>query len=270
MREDKISTCDTCLIEKCATYSRDSYAKTVDGVFIEDTPTDTQAFIAVDGKDIVFTGQGTTSVTDWMIDFRLYRTRVRYLGDSLVHAGFVKSYNSIRDRVHVLVKDLMRDHDITGFICTGHSLFGAIATVAALDFKLKYDLPVSCVSFGSPRVGSRKFSSLFNEKIDTCYRCVRLKDPIAFTPFGPRFKHVSGGLHFNQRTMDFKVPTYNPVGCRVGHHSIEDYLEFIHRVNIGEIPRRIVYEQDDQSLVVSEEKGEEEPIKPKKKRFWFW
>ena len=269
MRIEKISTCDTLLIEKCAKYSRDSYAKTVEGIFIEDTPTDTQAFLTVDGDNIVFTGQGTTSVTDWMIDFRLYRTRVRYLGNTLVHAGFVKSYNAIRDRVHVLIQKLMKKNEIKGFICTGHSLFGAIATVAALDFKLKYNLPVSCVSFGSPRVGSYKFTDLFNEKVDACYRCVRLKDPIAFTPFGPRFKHVSGGLHFNRKSMDFKVPIYNPVGCRVGHHSIEDYLEFIHSVNIGEIPRRIFYDQDkDQHIKDQDEKKEDEP-KPKK-RFWFW
>ena len=158
----------------------------------------------------------------------------------------------------------MKDRQIKGFICTGHSLFGAIATVASLDFKFKFpNMEVTCVSFGAPRAGSRLFAKYFNENVNKSYRCVRLKDPIAFTPTAPRFSHVSGGLHFNKQSMDWKVPVTNIVGCSVGHHDMSEYLEFIHRVNIGEIPRQIVKEDTvKKEEVVLEEKP--------KKRFWFW
>ena len=229
------NTCDTDLIELCAGYANDAYYKTVDGTFIEDIDTDTQSFVAIQDKKLIITGQGTTSVTDWMIDFRLWRTYVPYLKNLLVHSGFIKSYNSIRERIHEIVKDKIEKQEINEIICCGHSLFGAVSTVCALDMKLTYDLPTSCVTFGSPRVGSKQFAKLFNEIIDKSYRCVRLKDPISFTPFPGRFKHVSGGIHFagtlRDTLMNFKVPLYNPYGCRVGHHSIEDYLEYIHKVN---------------------------------------
>lgn len=267
MKPDKIASCDTLLIEQCAAYSKDAYAMEVDGVFIEDKETDTQSFVVVDGDYIVFTGQGTTSVTDWMIDFRLYRTRVPYLRNCLVHAGFMKSYNSIRERVYECVEKIMKERKIKGFICTGHSLFGAIATVASLDFKFKFpDLEIVCVTFGAPRAGSRLFASFFNENIDKSYRCVRLKDPVAFSPTAPRFSHVSGGLHFNKKSMDWKVPVMNIVGCSVGHHDMTEYLDFIHRVNIGEIPRQVV-KNDDNAVKEQPVKVEE---KKTKKRFWFW
>lgn len=239
MKSDQIPSCDTVLIEKCATYSKDAYAMKVDGMFIEDEKTDTQSFVAVNGDYLVFTGQGTTSVKDWMIDFTLYRSKVPYLRKCLVHAGFMKSYNSIRERVHECIQSIMKERTIRGIICTGHSLFGAIATVASLDFKFKFpDLEVICVSFGAPRAGSRKFAKLFNDNIDKSYRCVRLKDPIAFTPIAPRFSHVSGGLHFNKNSMDWKVPVMNIAGCRIGHHDMTEYWDFIHRVNSGEITRQ--------------------------------
>lgn len=228
-------SCDTELIELCADYANKAYYKTVEGTFIEDIETDTQSFVSVENRKLIISGQGTTSVTDWMIDFRLWRTYVPYLKNTLVHSGFIKSYNSIRDRIHVIAKEKIEAGEIDEIICCGHSLFGAISTVCALDMKLTYNLPTSCVSFGSPRVGSNKFAKLFNETIDKSYRCVRLKDPISFTPFPGRFKHVSGGIHFtgDLRTclLKFKVPLYNPYGCRVGHHSIEDYYDFIKQIN---------------------------------------
>lgn len=263
--------CDFKLIEDCAQYSNDAYYKTVAGKFIEDIETDTQAFVSVDGDKIIFTGQGTTSVTDWMIDFRLWRTKVDYLNGILVHSGFIKSYNSIRKDVYEEINRILHESDtkINSIICTGHSLFGAIATVAALDFKLNmpYPLLIKCISFGAPRAGSKLFSTTFNAVIDESYRCVRLKDPISFTPFGPRFHHVSGGLHFNTKSLDFKVPIYNPVGCRVGHHSIGDYLEFIKDVNEGKIVKNVKNDENGKLIV--------KPPPSKKVRFskrnrWFF
>ena len=261
-----LSNEDSQLIEKCANYSKDAYYKTVKGKFIEDLDTDTQSYLSLEGETIVFTGQGTTSFQDWKMDLQIFRTRVPYLNDHLVHCGYIKSYESIRNRVHEEIDNLRKNNFVSEFVCTGHSLFGAIATVAALDFKLKYNLPVKCVTFGSPRVGSGKFALKFNEIIDKSYRCVRLKDPVAFTPFGPRFKHVSGSLHFAKKLLNLKVPIYNPVGCRVGHHSIQEYLDFIIDVNCGNISRQIKQEEDKPTVEAKEGK----PKPKKKRRWWFW
>ena len=222
--------CNSCLIEVCAEYSNNAYAKDIEGVFIEDATTDCQSFVATKDSDIFITGQGTTTLKDWYHDFQIWRTKVDYLEDTLIHSGFIKQYESIRTELHDTIRSLIETNSYKRIICTGHSLFGAIATIAALDCALLYDLPVSCVTFGSPRVGSRKFSRLFNKLIDTSYRCVRFKDPITFTPLPGRFKHVRGGIHFGKE-LSFNVPLFNFCGCRVAHHNMTDYLEFIRNIN---------------------------------------
>ena len=221
------------MIHDCALWSHKAYLNDVSGTFIYEESTDAQAFVFQSGSDIIVTGQGSTSMRDWSLDFQIWRTRVDYLQNTKVHAGFMKQYNSIRDRMHHEIAKLMSSaaKENMRIICTGHSLFGAIATVAALDCSFKYDVPVHCITFGSPRVGSKKFAKLFNSNVEVSYRCVRFKDPVSFTPAPIRFKHVRGGLHFGKCTDPKSIGSdtlslYNCCGCRVSHHSMEDYAAF--------------------------------------------
>ena len=221
------------LIQMSSMYAKHSYSKTIDGhhEFFEDKNTDAQAFVCHNGEDIIITGQGTTSLRDWSIDFQIWRTRVEYLQNTKVHAGFIQQYNAVRSQIHSAIERLLADETkiCNRIVCTGHSLFGAIATIAALDCALKYELPVHCVTFGSPRVGSRDFVKLYCNAVDISYRCVRLKDPVSFTPAPIRFKHVRGGIHFGKTAEHVgaeSLSLYNCVGCRVNHHSMDDYAAF--------------------------------------------
>lgn len=52
--------------------------------------------------------------------------------------------------------------------CAGHSLGGALATLAAYDFRKKawdngVDLRVACYTFGAPRVGNHSYARQYNE-----------------------------------------------------------------------------------------------------------
>ena len=230
--------CDTELIELCAEYAYNAYTKDIDGVFIENKETDCQSFVSAKGDDIIISGQGTTTFTDWYHDFQIWRTKVDYLDNILVHSGFIKQYDSVRTRIHLEIVKLMQEKEYKRIICTGHSLFGAIATIAALDCAIEYDIPVSCVTFGSPRVGSRKFSKLFSKLVTTSFRCVRHKDPITFSPLPGRFKHVRGGIHFGKE-LTFNVPLYNLWGCKVSHHNMDDYLEFIKDINEKKVKEKM-------------------------------
>tara|TARA_B100001093_G_scaffold3139_3_gene3241 strand:+ start:12143 stop:12829 length:687 start_codon:yes stop_codon:yes gene_type:complete len=220
------------LIGKCAMYANKAYEKDIDGIFLEDKTTDCQAFVTTNEKDIIITGQGTTTIKDWMIDFQIYRKRVSYLNDTLVHAGFVKAYDSVREDIHKEVRRLIEEGKYERIVCTGHSLFGAIATIAGLDCSLKYDMPVCCVTFGSPRVGSKEFVKCFNDNIDGSFRCVQNKDPITFTPLPIRFKHVRGGLKVNDKKVSDEVNLYNCCGCRISDHSMVEYCNNLLDVKI--------------------------------------
>ena len=217
------------LIHKCAILSKEAYSdfsskELAEIVKIDEPSTDTQAYIFRDGNTIYVTGQGTTTIRDWSIDFQIWRTSTKYLDNTRVHAGFVKAYDSVRERVLSEVQKLVT-LDCSHIICTGHSLFGAIATIASVDIALKYDIPVSCVTFGSPRVGSKAFTKLFSSVIATSFRCVYKKDPVTFTPLPIRFKHVHGKVLFSNNASTFEAAdaTCGCIGCRVKHHNMESY-----------------------------------------------
>lgn len=256
--------CDTQLIEKCARYANDAYTNTIKGTFIEDIKTDCQSFVILneDEDEVIITGQGSTTMKDWLIDFQIWRKKVPYLENTLVHSGFIKQYESVRLMIHKEIDRHISKGKIKRIICTGHSLFGAISTIIALDCAIKYPVQVSCVSFGSPRVGSRKFAKIFNKLVATSFRCIRHKDPIVFTPLPGRFKHVRGGVHFG-KDISFKIPFYNPIGCRISHHSMEDYLHFISTLNEMKIKTNNNLEpsNNDQSEVTSVNISGEESIK---------
>ena len=215
------------LIDLCAGYAKRAYDKEIEGEFIEDSATDAQAFVSFNDGDIIISGQGTTTMRDWSIDFQIWRTRVDYLDNVHIHAGFMKQYNAIRERIHTVIRANIEQ--CKRILCTGHSLFGALATIAALDCALMYDVSVHCITFGSPRVGGKDFAKLFNSSVDISYRCVQHKDPITFTPAPIRFRHVRGGLKFGVSDEHVNEPSlYNCIGCRIKHHSMITYASCAH------------------------------------------
>ena len=120
-----------------------------------DAATDTQGYVAVrrpdDGPGMaVLAFRGTQQVKDWMTNLDAATTQVcssggRVLGN--VHRGFNDAFLSVRAQIGPLLQD---DEDLPLFI-TGHSLGGALATLAT--WYLNGDSLAACYTFGAPRVG---------------------------------------------------------------------------------------------------------------------
>lgn len=223
------------LLKLCATYAHDSYTQivvqngTVDT--IKEDATDTIVYIITCNDSIYITGPGSESMTDWSLDFQIWRTKVDYFDNSLVHAGFMKIYDSIKIKLHrKLVAIFSLNMSIKNIVCTGHSLFGAVSTIIACDCANRYDAKkITCITFGSPRVGSSKFAKYFNKNVDQSFRCVFAKDPITFSPLPLRFKHVRGSVYCQEDGAnivdDIKMSKWNLCGCQIAHHSMNSYLK---------------------------------------------
>ena len=59
----------------------------------------------------------------------------------------------------------------------GHSLGGALATLAAYDLKnvadkAKLDVHISCYTYGAPRVGNHSFAEDFDCVINDCFHVI--------------------------------------------------------------------------------------------------
>ena len=217
-----------------AILAQKSYNDSINGfVNIFDSDTDTQCFVNKNASNntlkIVF--RGTNSLKDWRYDLQILRKCTPYLGNSFVHVGFLKQYESVRSRLHSYITP-----DIKHVICTGSSLGAALSTICSLDMKLNFPSveKVSCITFGSPRVGGNRFVKLFNKNVDNSYRYVAYKDPVSFTPLPLRFRHVKGGFKIKENSLEMSEPNvYCFCGCLPSHHSCDTYIECLKGVTLN-------------------------------------
>ena len=97
-------------------------------------------------------------------------------------------------------------HPTASFLVTGHSLGGALATIAAVDLKVALGItnPLSLYTFGQPRVGNAAFSDYVMKTLgpDNYVRVTHDNDPVPrMPPSAFSFKH--GG------TEVWYMPGYN-------------------------------------------------------------
>jgi len=107
-----------------------------------------------------------------------------------VHAGFNQTFNSLRDDLQAFVDD---HQDTTEIHCVGHSLGGAIATLAASWLAANSHKKINLYTFGCPRVGygsSGLATHLPNALgVDNIKRVYHGTDPVTMVPVFP-FAHA--------------------------------------------------------------------------------
>ena len=149
-----------------------------------DAQTDTQGFVAVRRRDegpgmAVVSFRGTQQVRDWMTNLRVDKVDVR--SDKLdsnkllghVHTGFNEAFRSVESRIDECLQDC-EDYPL---YFTGHSLGGALATLAT--WYTAGSRLAACYTFGAPRVGDSGLADRFRTPI---YRIVNGADPVPMVP----------------------------------------------------------------------------------------
>lgn len=87
------------------------------------------------------------------------------------------------DRIRTAVKSALAEAQTTDHVfVTGHSLGGALATLAALDLSTQMGVRVTMVNFGSPRVGNYEFAKLYDKIVPDSYRVVCDGDVVTGVP----------------------------------------------------------------------------------------
>ena len=135
-----------------------------------------------------------------------------------IHVGFANAYLSVRKPLRAALLRVLHDRcdpsvpvDV---YFTGHSLGGALATLAALDTSLwlgargqcdPRDVVAPCVcarewivphiyTYGAPRVGNHHFAQMLNEIVSDSWRVVLDGDPVTSVPklyfLGNMYKHA--------------------------------------------------------------------------------
>lgn len=161
---------------------------------------DTQSFVASKDKSVlvVFRGTEPTDIKDWLTDLRLKQVR-RTSYDGKVHRGFADalqiSWSDLAKQVSARLRAGAQD-----VWFAGHSLGGALATLAAHRFARK-GVPVAALyTYGCPRVGDRDFvraMKMPNYRFENNHDLVA-KVPLELT-LGLEYEHFGSPLYFTRK-----------------------------------------------------------------------
>lgn len=189
-----------------------SIKEAYDIAFLDGTPiTGSQAYVwtpriinnvhdRVDGDDenenehayIVFRGTDGVEDIPTNIDVR-YSDWTCGGRASKVHKGFSDQYSFVRKAILRQIE--RKKKHLREITVTGHSLGGALATLAASDIAYMFrDKRIHCHTFGSPRVGNEAFRKHFENVVASSWRVFNREDPVCLVPMSHRFVHVGSGV----------------------------------------------------------------------------
>ncbi|KAL7274492.1 hypothetical protein RUND412_002596 [Rhizina undulata] len=170
---------------------------TVDIEFANSALTDTTGFVARDDttSTIVVAFRGSQSLRNWITNSIFVPKSIDdWCTGCEVHTGFYDAFEEEFSTVKAAVDALKAANPGYGLAFTGHSLGGALATIAATEFR-RLGYTVTLYTFGAPRIGNDALST-FITAAGTNYRVTHLDDPVPrLPPLATGYRHISPEYH---------------------------------------------------------------------------
>lgn len=186
----------------------------------------TQAFYAAGAALRVLAFRGSDDLKAWQTNLK---TRpVAWSGPGRVHQGFLEALETAWS----MLGAALAAEDERPLLITGHSLGGALATLAACR------LPQALLySFGAPRAGDSAFSHEMDKRAERHFRYVGYRDPVCLLPPGLLgYRHCGTAYYIGKEGQVSALP---PSRHRPQMHEMEDLLRrFLSVVREPRKPRR--------------------------------
>ena len=150
---------------------------------------DTVCFVAATADTIVVSFRGTKAFVDWLTDLNAFSVEASY---GQLHRGFYFAFQAVKSSLERIFQRV----GLTGrqLVLTGHSLGGALATVAAAEWAGTFDIR-SIYTYGQPRVGKVDFADYMERYVGSkFYRIVNDDDIVPRVP--PGYVHIGQLSHF--------------------------------------------------------------------------
>ena len=155
---------------------------------------DTQCFVASSAGTgstaavVVVAFRGTESLGDWLADLNVLSTTHSY---GTVHRGFRSAYSVVDARLRAE----LRKFPGVPVLITGHSLGGALATIAAAEWQGTFDVRW-IYTYGQPAVGKGRFPAFMAQHYGSrLIRVVNDDDIVPQVP--PTYDHVGRSIPFD-------------------------------------------------------------------------
>ena len=158
--------------------------------------TDGTGFVSIDmtNKLIVIAFRGSKSIDNWAANLDFQMEDVSFCSGSRTHSGFLESWNEVQAGVVDAVKAAQAQYPDFKIVATGHSLGGAMATIATAALRT-IDIPVDLYTYGSPKSGNEAWAKFLSQTDKGVSFRVVHKDDIVPTlppsiPFFMPYEHV--------------------------------------------------------------------------------
>ncbi|KAH6611422.1 hypothetical protein Trco_001442 [Trichoderma cornu-damae] len=217
-------------------------------------------FVAVDSAhgQIVLSVRGSNNLRNFITDVVFAFTDCSLADGCQVHGGFSDAWNEISGAATAAVAQAHAASPSFGIVATGHSLGGAVATLAGASLRTQ-GYPVDIYTYGSPRVGNDVFASFVTSQPGGGeFRVTHVDDPVPrLPPIIFDYRHVSPEFWLSTgdaTTRDYAVADVEVcagianVDCNAGTSGLDitahaNYLEDIS----GCAPSALQLKRDDNS-----------------------
>jgi len=160
------------------------------------------------------------TITDAQILLRPFNTpSVDPPNGTLIHNGFLEAWNSVAPIVLDTIESQLKTHPGYKLISVGHSMGGAVASLAAISLKVKFpSANIFLYTYGQPRTGNDVYAYWVNEELGShVYRVVHTMDWVPNV-----ISRIV--IPFNSEDRDQEIlsdSTLSLVERRYRHHGIE-------------------------------------------------
>ncbi|KAL2262713.1 hypothetical protein VTK26DRAFT_364 [Humicola hyalothermophila] len=186
---------------------------------------DTRGFVGVDPVDqlIVLSFRGSSSIENWIANLLFAQVPCDLVDGCLVHAGFYASWGEVASEALAAVQAAKAANPSYRVVVTGHSLGGAIGTLA-VAYVRRAGIEADLYTYGSPRVGNTAFVRHVTDQPGVEARLTHDDDPVPrLPPMIANYRHTSPEYWFDPgsdgavATGEIKVCTgFASIACNGG------------------------------------------------------
>jgi len=155
---------------------------------------DTELFIAENDDAMYIVFRGSKGLGDWIANMKVRKSRTGY---GHVHRGFMKAFAVVQVKIFAAMTRARENNK--KLYLTGHSLGGALATIAAADSNFHIGpTPIEAIyTYGMPKTSNKTAANYINLNFGLrFFRFVNDRDIVTRIPPGSR--HVGRLIHFDE------------------------------------------------------------------------
>ena len=136
----------------------------------------------------------------------------------------MEDYKIIEEKINEAVEKLIKKHATASILTTGHSLGGALAEIAALRLKAKFDKIARVHHFGGPRIGNAAMAQYIKTRVDSIFRVVHNKDIVPhLPPESFEFHHSPFEVFWDEHFTKYQVCNDSGEDKNCSNHYFPDY-----------------------------------------------